>query len=113
MKSKEELQAQVSEATKALADAQAELEAFESLAENHVYKDMEEAQGYLEEILRDRAYEDCQGAHNCGDEEYRQEFIVDGVKWLAILSVEYNRHDKTYYYIESADLRIEPIKAEA
>lgn len=110
MKSKEELQAQVADATKALAGVQAELEAFESLAENHVYPDMDEAQGELEEILRDRAYEDCQGAHNCGAEEYEQEFIVDGVKWLAVLSVEYNRHDKTYY-IESADLRIEPITA--
>jgi hypothetical protein len=28
---------------------------------------------------------------------------------IAIASVEYNRHDKTYYYVEEFDLRVEAV----
>jgi len=107
MASKEELETVVAQARASLEAAEAELAAFESKAENHVYASTEEAEGVLEELLRDRAFEDCQGAGNCGADEYRQEFIVDGVTWVGVLNVEYNRHDKTYYYIESADFSIE------
>lgn len=35
-------------------------------------------------------------------ETYEQEFIVSGVRYLGTLECEYNRHDKTYYYVEDA-----------
>jgi hypothetical protein len=89
-------------AVKALSD-------FESDPQQHVYATLEEASGYLEEALRDRAHADCEGSYNCGDDEYHQGFFVDGVEYMAIASVEYNRHDKTYYYVDGFDLRIEPV----
>ncbi len=33
--------------------------------------------------------------------------MVDGREYMATLDVEYNRHDKTYYYIESVRLSIQ------
>lgn len=48
------------------------------------------------------ADDDCEGSHNCGLDEYRQEYIVDNIKYVGILNVEYNRHDKTYYYVEDS-----------
>lgn len=89
-------------AVKALSD-------FENDPTQHVYASLDEAEGYLEETLRDRAHADCEGSYNCGDDEYRQGFYVDGVEYVAIASVEYNRHDKTYYYVDGFDLKIEKV----
>ena len=85
------------------------LAVFDALAENNVYDTVEIAEDNLHQILQDRAFEDCEGAGNCGLDEYRQEFLVDGKKYIAILGVEYNRHDKTYYYIDGTDFCIEPV----
>jgi hypothetical protein len=82
----------------------------EALAENNAYDSLEEASGKIENILGGRAHGDCEGSYNCGAEEYRQEFIVGGIKYVGILEVEYNRHDKTYYYVDSTDFRIEEMK---
>lgn len=90
-----------------VAVAQKALDDFESLAENNVYASMEEA-GVLEEILAGRAFEDCEGSYNCGSPIYEQEFMVDGIVYVATLEVKYNRHDKTYYYIDSREFKIEP-----
>lgn len=89
--------------------AEANLYKFDTLAENNVFESLEIAEGKLEDMLRKRAHEDCEGAYNQGDEEYTQEFIVNGVKYIAIATFEYNRHDKTYYYIDSSDFRIEKL----
>jgi hypothetical protein len=62
--------------------------------ENNVFSSMEEAEGVVYARLKDEAYKDCEGT-------YTQEFIVNGVHYIGTLSVEYNRHDKTYYYIET------------
>ena len=82
---------------------------FDALAENNVYETVTIAEDNLYDILRERASEDCEGAYNCGLDEYRQEFLVDGVKYVAILEVDYNRHDKTYYYIDGTEFRIESV----
>ena len=37
------------------------------------------------------------------------EFIVDEKRYVAILEVEYNRHDKTYYFVDGSDFRVEEL----
>jgi predicted nuclease with TOPRIM domain len=77
-----------------------ELDKLESHPTLYMYESLDDAEGYLWEILRERAFQDCEGSGNCGDEYYEQEFIVDGILYNGKLEVEYNRHDKTYYYID-------------
>lgn len=84
-----------------LALIQEELNRAEGDIQNHIYDSLEEAENFLFSMFENMAHEDCQGTHNCGDEEYTQDFIVGGKEYTAIGSFEYNRHDKTYYYIDS------------
>lgn len=110
----ESLRAAAEEAETALRDAYRALEAEDIKAEYFVYanhEDAEDAEGELYEVLHFRAFKDCQGAYNVGQEEYRQEYIVDGNKFVGILAVEYNRHDKTYYYIDGTEYRYEPVQS--
>jgi hypothetical protein len=72
------------------------------LAENNVYESLGFAKALIEDRLYQRAYNDCLGAYNFGAEEYRQEFIVDNVKYVGIFYPQYDRHNKTYYYINSS-----------
>lgn len=105
---KDELVLAVKNATAVLETAQIALETFVRAPENNVFLSLLEAEATLYETLRDRASDDCEGSHNCGASEYRQGFFVDGKQWWAIATVEYNRHDKTYHYVDEFDLRIEP-----
>lgn len=107
--SKAKLQAAVVVLKRQLGEAEVALSAFIALPENNVFETLEEAAGTLEERLRNEAHEDCEGAGNCGAEEYEQEFIVDGIHYQGKLSVEYDRHDKTYYYIDCARFTYDPI----
>lgn len=104
-----ELEAAVAAAKANLGAAEKELSDFLASPLNNVFESVEQASGELEDRLRDMANEDCEGAGNCGLEEYEQEFIVDGVHYIGKLSVEYDRHDKTYYYIDRARFTIEPV----
>lgn len=112
MSTKQELESNVADARKALSDAEAALYAFGSLADNNVFDALDKALSSVEDKLSDMAFEDCQGAHNCGAPQYTQEFIVDGVKYRGILTVEYNRYDKTYYYIDSSTFEHEVMEPE-
>lgn len=89
--------------------AEANLYKFDTLAENNLFESLEIAESKLEDILYQRAREDCEGSYNCGNDEYRQEFMVAGEKYVAIATYEYNRHDKTYYYIDGSDFKIEKL----
>jgi hypothetical protein len=106
---KADLIKEVDKARQALAIAEKALLDFNTSVENNVFATLEEACDELEDRLIQFAKEDCEGSYNCGDPEYRQEFLVDGVKYVAILEVEYDRHDKTYYYIYSRKFRYELI----
>ena len=70
---------------------------------NHIYLNIESAECALMEKFRDMAFDDCEGAGNCGDDEYTQKFIVDGKIYLGTGLFQYNRHDKTYYYIDDSN----------
>ena len=98
--SKAELVQAVKDARANLAVAEAAVEAWDDMPENNVFASMEEAESKVENALLKRARNDCEGAHNCGAETYTRGFIVDGVAYIGTLSVEYNRHDKTYYYVD-------------
>lgn len=104
---RQELKSAIEAARLDVAVAQKALDDFEQLAENNVYASMKEAEA-LEEVLGGRASDDCEGSYNCGSPIYEQEFMIDGVVYVATLEVEYNRHDKTYYYIDSSEFKIEP-----
>ena len=86
------------QAEKALAD-------WYAAPENNVYASLEDA-GALEDTLRQMAFEDCEGAGNVGNDTYQREFMVGDTKYIALLQCEYNRHDKTYYYLDEASFSI-------
>lgn len=81
----------------------AELEEAESDIQNHVYESLDRAEHVLFSMFENQAHEDCEGAGNVGSDVYTQDFIVDGVEYTASGFFEYNRHDKTYYYIDGSD----------
>lgn len=82
-----------------------------SLIENNVYEgDLEQVLWYVEEQLANEASEACEGAGNCGLEEYTQQFICNGIPYEAKMTFEYNRHDKTYYYIEESHFSYKQIE---
>lgn len=101
----DQLKADVETAKTALAIAETAIETWKQLPENNVFASLEAAEE-LEEDLLERASTDCEGSYNCGLDVYEQKFIVDGKQYTAKLSVEYNRHDKTYYYVEESEFTI-------
>jgi hypothetical protein len=114
MSTKQELEAAVAAAAKVLADTQAALFAWGALAENNTFATLEEALSAVEDKLQSEAFNDCEGAGNCGAPEYTQEFMVGDVKYLGKLACEYNRHDKMYYYVEESEFthkQLEPVTA--
>lgn len=80
--------------------ANAEYYALSISVDNNVYANLEFALAAMEEMMRNEAHEDCEGSYNCGAGEYTRDFKVDDVIYTATLKVEYNRHDKTYYYVD-------------
>lgn len=110
MTNKQELELSVSNAKAALATAEAALSAFESSPENNRFDDLETAIATIEDALREEAYEDCQGAYNCGNDSYSREFYVGDTLYRGTAEFEYNRHDKTYYYIEECNFTYEEVK---
>lgn len=104
-----ELEKNVADARTALSLAEQALAAFIASPVNNVFTTMQEAECVIESRLENMAHCDCEGAGNCGAEEYTQEFIVDGLHYMATLSLEYNRHDKAYYYIDGRQFSVAPI----
>jgi hypothetical protein len=108
MSTKEKLTADVAAARLVLDSANKALFDFERSPENNTFLTVANAESVLEDRLRDWAFEDCEGAGNCGLDKYTQEFIVGDMHYIATLTVEYNRHDKTYYYIDETDFTVAP-----
>ena len=106
MPTKQELEAAIKEAKANLKRAKDAFYEWESLAENNVYDDLDFAESDVEERLAKQAFRDCQGAHNCGQDTYTQDFMVDGKRYRGTLTCEYNRHDKMYYYIDGSSFSV-------
>lgn len=104
-----DLELAVKLAQKELDKAVKAVEDFKSLPENNVFETLEAAEGTIYELLEDRASQACEGSYCCGENYYEQLFYVGDVLYKGIASVEYNRHDKTYYYVDSFDFRIEKV----
>jgi hypothetical protein len=85
------------------------LEVFDALPENNTFEDYDKACASIEGTLEHRARSDCEGSYNYGNDEYTQEFIVNGKHYLGKLEVEYNRHDKTYYYVDQTKFTVTEI----
>lgn len=100
MLTRQQLIQAINDAEAALAAAKGALDDFDCLAENNVFPDLETAEDEMTDKLRAMASDDCKGAHNFGADEYTAEFTVDGVVYVGTLTVEYDRHDKTYYYVD-------------
>lgn len=82
-------------------ELQRDLDYQKSLLENNIYEgDLESVLEDIEEKLAEKAAEDCVGAYNCGLDKYTQQFVCNGIPYKATMSFGYNRHDKTYYYVE-------------
>lgn len=92
----------ISIAKEALTNAEAALRQFDAKPENNVYATLDDAAGYIEDELCSEAHADCEGSYNCGAPQYHRHFMVDGAEYIGTLTVEYNRHDKQYYYIDGA-----------
>jgi uncharacterized protein YchJ len=90
----------ITTARAALQRAEQALAAFKASPENNVFRSLEHAQDELTEKLLDLAAEACEGSHVHGLYEYTQEFIVDDKRYIATVKVEYNRHDKRYYFVD-------------
>jgi hypothetical protein len=100
MPTREQLIQAINDAEAALNAAKGALDDFDSRAENNVFADLETAEDEMTDKLVGMASDDCEGAGSVGCDEYTAEFTVDGVVYIGTLTVEYNRHDKTYYYVD-------------
>lgn len=110
MTTKQELEQAVNDARATLESAEAALAAFEASPDNNRFDDLDYATATIEEALREEAYQDCQGAYNCGSPSYSREFYVGDTLYRGTAEFEYNRHDKTYYYIEECNFTYEEVK---
>lgn len=81
----------------------------ESSLDLNQFTDKVDAQDTIYDRLRGYAEEDCEGTYSCGADSYSQIFSVNGTLYEAILYVEYNRHDKKFYYVDGTDLHVEEI----
>jgi len=61
---------------------------------------IEDLEDYIYDIAHEWASNDCEGSHNCGSEEYTVKFKVNDKLYKVNVGFSYNRHDKTYYYVE-------------
>lgn len=106
----QQLQQNIVDKAKELEVAKQQLRDYEDSPERNVYSSLHQAEGILTEKLYAQAHEDCEGSYNCGAESYEQEFSVQGKKYLAIMTFEYNRHDRQYYYIDESEYSYKEIE---
>jgi hypothetical protein len=109
MKTREQLELAVKAALDNLNIANQELVAFDDSIDNHTYDTIEDAENSVIDYLLYKAGEDCEGSYNYGDPEYTLEFMVGDQKYIGTLSIEYNRYDKTYYYIDGYDFEYKEV----
>lgn len=109
MTKREQLLNDIRLAEEVLVARKAALAAFDEAPENNVFDNLKDALDAIEDKLYGLAHQDCEGSYNCGNEFYTQKFIVDGVMYEGTLHVEYNRHDKTYYYVDGTQFTYEEI----
>jgi hypothetical protein len=101
----------IKQAENELVGAKSRREEFLEDPRNNRFDTLEDAEGTLYETLRDRASTDCEGSYNCGSDEYSQRFYVGDQLYVAVAQVEYNRHDKQYYYVDDYSFVVQEVSA--
>lgn len=89
----------VQRASNALILAKQALREFDSAIENNIFDSLKDAEYTLRERFEGIADSEC-GSYVFGKSEYLQEFMVDGELYEAKVEIEYNRHDKRWYYVD-------------
>lgn len=106
MTSLNDLHEELKAAQNAVGEANKRIYDFECSPEQNIYVKLDDAEGYIYERLMRYAGEACEGSHCYGESEYTQEFKVGEDRYIAKLELEYNRHDKTYYYIDGEEFTV-------
>jgi len=98
--------------TEDLQKAQDKLEIVQSNICFFQFNTHKDAEDEIEEILRIQASKDCVGAYNCGQSEYTQEYqlLNSDAVYFGKIKVEYNRHDKTYYFVDEVEYSFSEVK---
>ena len=97
-----------------LQKAQATLELIHSNICFFQFDNHEEAEDTIKEALHNKAHNDCEGSYNRGNDEYTQEYqLIDSdAVYLGKIEVEYNRHDKTYYFVDEVEYSFSEVQPE-
>ena len=64
------------------------------------YKTLEEAEDSIAHQAKAEASESCEGSHRMGADDYTIPYKLDGRYYKMTIRITYNRHDKTYYYVD-------------
>ena len=74
----------------------------------------EDARCRIQDVLCSEAHDDCEGSYNRGNDVYEQEYqLIDSdAVYLGKIEVEYNRHDKTYYFVDGVEYSYSEVKSE-
>ncbi len=103
------LEASVAQTYKAYLNAKNCLDDYIKSTENNEYVSLNVASVVIENRIRGWAEEACEGSHCMGQDEYIQDFTVEGVPYRATMTFSYSRHDKTYYYIDEQNFKVEAL----
>lgn len=98
---KKEMKAKVKALQAEIAVLETQIEEFDSSPEQNIFESLDKAANQITDRFKDIAHQQCEGAGNCGSPEFKQKFSVDGKSYEATVGFEYDRYDKTYYYIEN------------
>ena len=100
--SKQQLQTEIKYHQDIISTLENEIEKFDSLLDNNQFYDHKEAEYAIRGRFSEIANEECEGSYNCGDDEYHQQYQIRGNDQIftATVTFDYNRHDKTYYYVD-------------
>lgn len=77
------------------------------------YKSVEDAEWDLEDKHITEASGDCEGSYNMGAEDYSAIVKVGEEYYKITTIVEYNRHDKQYYYVDGHETTSEKVSVTA
>jgi nicotinamide phosphoribosyltransferase len=66
------------------------------------FETLEDASDALEVDVRNEAHQACEGSHCYGESTYTRVAKVGDQFYEFTFEVEYNRHDKTYYYVDGS-----------
>lgn len=72
----------------------------------------EDARCRIQDVLCSKADDACEGSDCYGQSKYTQEYqLIDSdTVYLGKIEVEYDRHDKTYYFVDEVEYSYSEIK---